>query len=96
LKENSDIPPIQLFTKIQAYRHALNTDQSSESTAEVAIRQRCEQICYISHGPRRAGRYSNHCKNRRGHEKQTGLKPPRAAAMKGKGYTERGDISPGK
>ena len=43
LEKDSDILPIQMYTRTQAYRHALNTHQS---TAEVAIRQRCERIGY--------------------------------------------------
>ena len=46
LEKDSNIPTVQLYTKAQPYRYALDIDQS---IAEVAIRQRCEQIGYQGH-----------------------------------------------
>jgi len=50
LEKDTNIPPIQLYTRAQAYKYTLNSDQS---TAEAAIRQLCEQIGHQNRPSRR-------------------------------------------
>jgi hypothetical protein len=68
LENDSDIPPFQLYTRVQAYRHALNTNQA---TVEAAIRERCDRI----------GRPSNPDRQRR-RQKQTKAIPREALSAR--------------